>query len=478
VNRNKFWRGFSVTIVLIISAYGCTKIKTTDIGSELIPAVDNITTFDTTLEVITENFIFPDSTQPRLVGNIDGTTPAMVAGYISNDPQFGTTNGSLYYLLSPPSYPYPYEAKDSLYFDSVVLAMKWTGTTIGDTNQLQKFNVYQLDAPMDGDSAYQITDEFSYTRLLGTRTFAPSVLNDSVFPKGQALTNQLRIRLDDNFGKELLALDTSAGQPLNADSVFRKYLKGFAVVPDVAGASTANALMAFNISDTNTYLRIYYRYDTASRKDTVTKTWRWPINSGFANNIKRNYTGSEFAQTVGGAPDSVVYLQTTPGSYTTIKIPSLNGFKALKGNVVIHRAELSMTQIPSTGQNDDIFSSPSYAYIDYLDTTTNRQRPFILDGFPQGAYNPGLIGGIRKPVDGPGGTVVTEYRFNIPRYVQDIMTRNTANFPIYLYSPYAIRYTVPPIFAYLNPMAAGRVKMGGGSKTGQKMVLRIIYSKI
>jgi hypothetical protein len=304
------------------------------------------------------------------------------------------------------------------------------------------------------------------------------VLNDSIFPKNQALVNQLRIRLSDDFGRELLALDTSAGQPLHRDSLMQQYLHGFAVVPDVAGASTANALMGFNISDSNSYLRIYYRYDTAARKDTTFKTWRWPINGPFANNITRNYTGSELGQTIGGAPDSVVYVQTTPGTYTTIKIPGITGFKALKGNVVIHRAELSMTQIPSAGQNDDIFPAPGFLYIDYFDTTKAKLQPFVLDGFPQGNYSPSVIGGKNKRVDGPGGTVVSEYRFNIPRYVQEIMTRNNPNYPIYLYSPYVIRYTSPPVFSYLNPMAVGRVKLGGGSKTGQKMVLRIIYSKI
>jgi hypothetical protein len=89
-----------------------------------------------------------------------------------------------------------------------------------------------------------------------------------------------------------------------------------------------------------------------------------------------------------------------------------------------------------------------------------------------------VIGGKSKKVNGPGGTVVSEYRFNIPRYVQEIMTRNYANYPIHLYSPYVIRYASPPIYTNLNPLAVGRVKLGGGSKTGQKMVLRIIYSKI
>jgi hypothetical protein len=476
VNRNKFWRGFSVIIVLVFAAYSCTKIKTTDIGSDLIPAVDNISTFDTTLEVITENFIFPDSTQPRLVGNIDGTTPAMVAGYISNDPQFGTTNGSLYFYVSPPLYPYPYEVKDSLYLDSAVLAIKWNGITYGDTDRVQKFDVFRLDAPLDGDSAYRITDEFSYGALIGSSSFAPKILDDSLFPRGQAVKNQLRIRLSDDFGRAMLALDTSGA--LGKDSLFKRFLPGLAVVPDVAGASTANAIMGFTVSDTNTYLRVYYRYDTASRKDTTSKTWRWPINAGFANNIKRNYTGSEFAQSTSTGADSVAYLQTTPGTYSVIRIPGIDAFKALKGNVVIHRAEISMTQIPSVAQNDHIFTAPSYLYLDYLDTATGRRRPFILDGFPQGAYNPGVIGGTRKAVDGPGGTVVSEYRFNIPRYIQDIVTRNNPNFPFYLSAPYSIFYTVPPIFAGLNNLAIGRVKVGGGSKTGQKMVLRIIYSKI
>jgi hypothetical protein len=93
--------------------------------------------------------------------------------------------------------------------------------------------------------------------------------------------------------------------PLNNDSSWNSFLKGFAVVPDVAGGPAANALMGFAISDTNTYLRLYYRYDTASKKDTTFKTFRYNVFTGFANNITRDYTGSQMAAAAGAGPDSL-----------------------------------------------------------------------------------------------------------------------------------------------------------------------------
>lgn len=478
MNWNKLWRGSSIGLFALLIAFSCTKIKSTDIGSELIPAVDNITTFDTSLVVVTENFVTSDSLNPRVLYNRDGSTPDIFAGYISSDPQFGKTSATMYVLFSPNSYPFPYEVKDSLYLDSVVLTLRWNGAVIGDTNAIQKLNVFQLEQPIDADSAYGLTDDLPYSRLLGSRTFAPSILNDSILVGTRKVINQLRIRLSDDFGKELLKMDTSAGQPLNRDSIFRSYVKGFAITPDIAGASSANALMGFNISDTNSSIRIYYRYDTASKKDTTFKTYRYRISAGFANNIERNYAGSELAATLTPGSDSIVYMQTTPGTYSVLRMPSLNGFKALKGNVVVHKAELSMQQIASTGQGDNLFKAPALLYIDYKDTVLNKSRPFFLDAFQQGLYQPSLAGGVRKYVPGPGGTVISEYRFNIPRYIQGIITRNDTNFPIYLSAPFAIRYNDLFLYDQLNPLASGRVKLGGGSKTGQKMVMRIIYSKL
>lgn len=478
MNRNKFTAGLTAILILFSFLYSCTKIRGTDIGADLLPVVDNINTFDTTLEVITENFISPDSALPRLTKTVNGGTPEMLLGYISNDPQFGKSTGTLYFEMEPPFYPFPYDVKDSLYLDSVVLTMRWSGTIFGDTNLVQKVNVYKLDSLPKADSAYYTNASIPYTQLLGTKSFAPSILNDSLFLFRQSVNNQLRIRLDDAFGQALLNLDTAAGGALGSDSAFNAFLKGFAVVPDQSGGPTANALMGFNISDTGSYLRVYYRYDTAAKKDTTFKTFRYNLTTGFANNITRDYSGSQLANAVTSGVDSVLYLQTAPGSYSIVRIPALEGFRAAKGNVVIHRAELSMQQMVSAGQGDDVFITPGNLYIDYRDTVNNIQLPFLQDGFTLATYAPTLLGGIRKYVPGPSGIIVSEYRFNIPSFVQGIVTRNTNIYPIYLYAPYIIRYSSLFISARVNPLAYGRVKVGGGSNKERKMVMRIIYSKI
>jgi hypothetical protein len=146
--------------------------------------------------------------------------------------------------------------------------------------------------------------------------------------------------------------------------------------------------------------------------------------------------------------------------------------------VVINRAELVMQQVPATGQLNELFPPPDFLYVDYLDSAANLQRPFQADGFSVGSYSPALLGGARKYVDGPGGVPVAEYRFTLSRYVQGIITRNDYNNPVYLYSPYYIRYVSPIIFQTVNKLANGRVKVGGGSNKQQKMYMRIIYSKI
>lgn len=478
MNWIKSWSGYAVLIGSLLYVYSCTKISSTEIGTALIPAVDNINTFDTTLDLSTENFFFQDSALPRLSRTTTGGTPETYAGYISDDPQFGKSTASMFMFFSPPQYPFPYQVKDSLYFDSVVLCLRWSGGIIGDTNRLQKLDVFKLTENLVPDSAYKVSNTIPYSTFLGSKTFAPSILDDSVVLFNQRVSRQLRIRLSDDFGRELLKLDTAAGQPLHQDSIFRRYLPGFAVVPDVAGAPGANALMGFQISDTNSYLRIYYRYDTAAVRDTTFKTYRYSINAGFANNISRNYTGSEFAATTSAGADSIAYIQTAPGTYSVIRIPALNGFKALKGNVVIHKAEIVMRQVPAVGQNNDIFTPPEYLYMDYLDSATGLQRPLFTDGFLVGAYAPNQLGGTRKYVTGPGGGAIAEYRFSLSRYVQSIVTNSVYNNPLYLYAPYYIRYNSPAIFQVVNRLAEGRVKVGGGSNKQQKMVMRIIYSKI
>ena len=77
-------------------------------------------------------------------------------------------------------------------------------------------------------------------------------------------------------------------------------------------------------------------------------------------------------------PDNIIYLQNTPGTYGSIRIPDL----ATLSNRVIHRAELQVEQLYDI--SDSLFKSPDFLYIDAVDPsiTTNpklyRSIPFDL----------------------------------------------------------------------------------------------------
>ena len=306
-----------VFVFLIAFFSNCTKIKGTDIGAGLLPAIDNIITFDTSFEVVGSTFTTPDSLVPRLGRDINGNAGQFILGHIANDPQFGKTTASIFMELKPSNYPLYFEnVADSLYLDSAVLCLRWTNT-FGDTNALQTINVHRISEKLKPDSAYFTNKSVQYGELIGSKTFAPSVLNDSLFLFRQSLNNQLRIKLNNSFARAFLSFDTTGQSPYKSDSLYREFLKGFALVPQTSG-SNANALMSFAMSDTATQLRIYYRYVKAGIADTTFKNFIFDngIPGSSANQIVRNYSGSEASRHLGAKPrgDSLIYLQAAPGT--------------------------------------------------------------------------------------------------------------------------------------------------------------------
>ena len=466
--------------------FSCTKVKSTDIGVELLPSIDNVNTFDTTLEVVSVNRLFGDSAIPLVGKDFQGRAMEHVLGTISNDPLFGSTTAAIFMELRPPFYPYFFEnVKDSLFLDSAVLTLKWN-RTFGDTDAVQKVNVFKSLNVIRTDTSYNTNVSFRFGTLLGSREFRPRDLDDSIFPFGQRIRNQLRIRLNDAFGRELLRLDSSKGQPYGSDSAFREYLRGFAIIPEgPTGGLQPNALMGFSPSDSLTQLALYYRAVKNGKTDTLYRRFRFdniPIG-GNANRVVRDHSGSEIQKNLSGGGargDSLVYIQTSPGSYAIIRIPAIQSFKASKGNVVVNLAELILEQVPDSRFPgiDGIMAVPDRLYMDFLDTTTYTQTPFLTDAFDGASYVPQLFGGAPKYVKDASGNLVARYNFYITRYLQNIITRNTGNFPIYLYAPFTASYTNLLIGFNANRLAQGRVRLGGGSHSSKKMRLRIVYTRI
>lgn len=478
------------SLILLIAS--CKKLnESSELGDNVLPGVDGVHTFDTTLTVQTYDSIahwMNDSIRVEAEEN-------HILGNISMDPIFGKTNATMFFQLRPETFKWAFSdiyKKDSLYIDSVVMVLGWNAT-YGDTTARQRVRVYEMDPVQPVDfvadtfsKRYMLQYKyFTYSNLLGTKEFFPYELNDSVKAYKDTTAGQLRVRLNNAFGRRLLDYDTSGAY--KNDSTFKTYLKGFAVEAD---QSMGNALMAFTLANNpNTKLAIYYRYTSGGQDDTTVSYFKfYPTSSAQHNFIDRfGFAGTPLlAQANDNVQDNIDYLINTPGSFTTVKIPGIRTFQ----NAVINRAELIVQQVYDP--SDNIFTVPPGMMLDVFDSSLMDYKYVPYDyvvtdqGVPTTSF--GLYG--KNAFDGAGKTI-TVWKFNITRYLQNILLQKEPLHNFRLHTPYAVKLQrlrqnfsantgdYGTYSTYLNPyMSFGRVRVGGGNHPTQPMKLRIIYTKI
>ncbi len=499
--QRNFLRLFLAASVFSIIASSCTKIDVTQLGADLIPAVDNVHTFADTLEVFgTQGILTPDSTRV-------GISELQVLGSINNDPIFGKTNANIYLEFKPVFFPYYFgNTKDSIGqayapagtgFDSVVLCLSYKGF-YGDSSKSQHLKVLELNPAETNfkfDSLYQTNYQpfITPSNLLGEVTVTPTDLAKFTFlnNKKDSVNYQIRIPLNTAFLNKILAnSDSSINKPFNSDSLFKTVFKGFAIETD--GGSGASGLFYIKLTDVNTRLEVHFRRKNIIPIDTSFSAWAVVSTSSVsvtksatANYIERNRSGSDFANRVPSSDE--LFIQTTPGTYATLQIPALS----LLSNRIIHRAELIVEQIPPM---TPLLPVPSFLYLDAIDTsTTNKYKPLPFDLSPNSFYNPNTSaqpfyptngidfsyfgGNALTKIDALTGQLINYYNFNVSRYVQNIVTKHETNYGLRLTAPYDLFYyslTLP----FSNKLAYGGIKIGNGNNANHKLKMRIVYSKI
>lgn len=460
----------SVSLVFAL-LYSCTKIVTTDIGSGLLPPVDDVTTKDTIIDITTKNMRF-DSVAV-------GISDDHVLGYM-NDPIFGKTTASVNFQVAPPSTPfYRGMPKDSIIVDSVVLSLKYDGVW-GDSSQPLQVRVFSMDPEVVFSNAIvynnnktftkaQELTEYNLPKYVDIRT-----LDDVDTTKGyytEITTNQLRIRLNKSFGEKILKADSATY--FTSDTAFNNLLRGLIIQPETTG----QALISLNLTDTTTRLSLYYH-----NKSGDTLSTRFAPNvltSANANSIIRDYNGTQVKEYM-NRPDSnqdLVFMQTSPGTRSFINISQLESMR----NVIVHRAEVLMYQVPDAS---DKYLTPPNLFLTAFDEDSMRAFAVPYDiNFIGGAISnlPAFGVAPRKKDDGS-----YYYSFDISRYVQSIVTRDAKIYNLMLMAPYnqyiytdsTLSYVVPISSPVLNTVGVGRVRLGGGnnSNTQYKMRLHIVYS--
>ena len=496
-------------VFLFITAASCTKIDSTTLGSDLIPAVDNVTTFADTLDIIGTQGTFDESATRTAINDLH------VLGAITNDPVFGKTQAEVFLEMKPSYYPFYFGAagdlidntvNDSTGFDSAVLCLS-VKSYYGDTLNVQKFQVYTIKNSNTDfyDSTYLLNyrpDGGEYGARIDSEITSvdPRRLADTVHYPGSAaltITNQIRIKLKKSFLDELVAdRDTSAaGNGIyRNDANFRSFLKGLAIIPDPS--ANPNGLYYVSITDAATRLEIHYRKkSSAGVVDTsFSSLYFFPtidtaiVRSAQANYLQRDSSGSEL---VSRQPDAL-YILSSPGTYANLEIPELATFP----NSIIHRAEIILEQVPSSNPAiaaiDKKLLPPSYMYLDLVDTPVipkfkpvyydlNTSNNYDPDNrtyfFPSQGINYSYFGGYLKSRVVNSGDSIFYYDFNVSRHVQNLITKHLHNYKFRLFAPYDISYYDKKINFPVN-RAAGRIKIGNGNNPGYKLRMRILYSKI
>lgn len=498
---NRLNKAVLLLLALATSIAACTKIETTSLGSDLVPVVDNINTFETIIEVNASNLIPGDSTR-IFAGD------AHPVGAIANDPLFGASRATLFFEAKPNAFPYAIPRADSaLVLDSAVMVLDYIGT-YGDSLSTVNFRLFESAQAVNRDTAalpyYTFNPPLTPGSFLGQKSMRANQYRDTVQIRRKdsvyrKVTNQLRIPIDQNFALRLFRSDSAAGGAFRSDSLFKANFNGFAVQAD----ASAQALHYFLLAGNNTGIELYYRaYNKLTKKeDTLETTLRFTGLSGHAVKFERNRNGSEVANSLTGDPvkgAERLYIQTAPGTVALVKIPGIDTLT----NRIIHRAELRAMEAEP---NDAVFSQltpPPVLYMDVADTNnTYRGIPYDLTPFSNYFCFPGLpieyayFGGNTR-YEIVNGQRLAVYRFNISRYLQAIVTRKEKRVDFRISAPYYMQYDncvntsplVPSNFFLLrNPNNSianlpgnGRIRLAGSNHPDpkKKMVLRIIWSKI
>ncbi len=487
----KIVKWFTYSTLTATLFFSCTRIGTSELGLDFL-SQDAINTKDTIIDVETETVVMEDSLRIY-------PTDEHVIGDITNDPIFGTTSASVFFQLKPSFYPFYIKGtQDSIVVDSAVLVLSYRGF-YGDSTKPLKIYTHKIDpaTPLEVGKFYSSNYPEAYNLRSGSSIANPHTVyfdraRDSVINRFERATNQIRIKLSNTIASQLLTKFDSTGAYKN-DSAFRLAFTGFALSTNPA--DNHNVLLKMSLLDSNTKLALYYSTSATGSvtRDTTVTYFRFNYYTAQgANFIKRNRAASEIARHLNGyAKDSLVYVQTSPGTMVKIKVPGLKTFK----NKIIHRAELIAEQVPDDARlttTDSYMTAPKFLFLGVYDTATKQLRSVPNDYL--GASNTQLLekfGGQKISKSIHGYNNVATYNFNVSRYVQGLIARTDSLFDFRLYAPVndSIKFVQPYPYnkiqttdylstALGNQPAIGRVRLGGGAHSKFRMRLRIYYTNL
>jgi hypothetical protein len=337
--------------------------------------------------------------------------------------------------------------------DSLVLSLAFDGVNYvyGNLNP-QVFEVYELAEDLSVDSAYKsdrlpqtLTEDLNLRR--GGRITPQPLTNP--FIGGDSLVPQLRIPLSQELAQRFI--DAFGSTNMADNTAFLEFFKGIYVTVNNGTQMPFEAgVLYFNLLSTASKVTLYYRNVVTA--PTEQRTLDFLINQNCVR-----YTTMVHERGSAYSPDllnaladtstnaSATYVQALGGLRTIIRVPDLMDL-AGEGRV-LSKAELV---VPVKGSYYPAYLPPSQLFI------------FRKDEDDKDVFLPDQLNGIGA-IDGTYRSDERAYRFNITRYVQQVLNGTLPNSRLALVSS-------------SNGVSANRVVLAGPEDGSAPMKLRLTFT--
>ncbi|MBI4929410.1 MAG: DUF4270 domain-containing protein [Bacteroidetes bacterium] len=435
---------FLLLIAGLISS--CKKKTPEDIGLAFLPEGDLLNAEFTDTATLITHTVKDDSLKTYC--SVCGISPLLL-GTI-NDPVFGITKSSVFTQLSLSKTNPSFGANPIL--DSAVLSLVYNSGQHYGTLYPQKFDVYEVSEPMSTTTTYYSNDTVKIytTQQIGSATITPD-LTDSLLVDTLKFPPHLRIKLSKGMFQNFL--DTSSfASSYNSNSNFQSVFKGIYIKSSVVPPSGEGAILYMNLTNAYTRLTLYYKNDS---DDSLSYYFNISANDcARFSHFEHDYTSSadinNQLSTAVTIQEDKVFVQPMAGVRTKITLPYIQDFFKNR-KVAINKAELILPVEASSV--DSIFTAHSKLVVTIADPTLG---PLIMPDYFEGAtYFGGDYDATNKV-----------YKFNIARYVQQVLNGTKQNQGLY-------------IITNSRPTTANRVQLMGGDKANSnRMRLKITYTPL
>jgi len=391
-------------LVLLLGTQSCTKPEQ-EVGLELQPEEDLLNV------LVTDSFTINSANLDEDSLRADELSLSLAGNYI--DPVLGTVSASFYSHIRLSTNNVNFGVPKYLRADSIILSLIYDGNAYGQTAP-QEWAVYEVLEDFYIDSTYFTNRNFNKSayNLIKPGFEFQEINTDDYIPFAEdSLPPQLRLHLREDFAERFLELSGSSVLTNNAS--FLEYFKGI----ELRSLSQNGGVARFNLLNPNSKVTLYYT-DLLSNE---AKTFSFNINSDCAriNHFEFDYTGTDFQGIEENEISTTILrgVQAGSGLKTQIFFPFLKNLNLQEGRT-INRAELIL---PLNQNALGDYDPQSLLFL----LTKNDDGEFVAT--PDQLEGTSHIGGIYDAVN-------KEYRFNIARFVQEVLNETVASDTLYLVS--------------------------------------------